>query len=415
VFVVITQAEAEQLRDQLQAVLAEDARNTERLLARLESISRESGVGAHAAALLILTRLAFEEQDARRHWQAILSHRDEISRAVGRDIGVRVAVLDYFMNFNRKAVEPALIDLELQSAVAGADQTDGLTGMRSDRAFRAELQMELRRAKRYGLQVALILMDLDDFTALNERLGSLICDRLLRELAIVLHNSSRDIDVVARPGEDEISVLLPETDRNGGLLVAERYRRQAERFFASRESGGKPVELTLSAGVACYPDDASTPEELLQRAAQALYQAKATGKNTVQPYLPERRRYLRFDLEPGRFEVEVLEPTHLSGAARNLSRNGILFASPEALEVGEEIEIRLSATDGEADALPLRMRGRVVRLEELPLVAGGSAADPAVDDRYEIGVAFSLDWADGTEDLLQFLERAQARRAGQRP
>lgn len=84
---MITREEAEGLRDRLLAVLEEDAHNTQRLVARLDAIGRESGVGAHAALLLILTHLSFEEEEARRHWEAILRHREELSTALARDAG----------------------------------------------------------------------------------------------------------------------------------------------------------------------------------------------------------------------------------------------------------------------------------------------------------------------------------------
>jgi len=207
--------------------------------------------------------------------------------------------------------------------------------------------------------------------------------------------------------------LLPETDRNGALLVAERYRGGLQRFFASREVAGNSVSLTVSGGVASYPDDATTGERLLELAAQALYQAKASGRNAVHPYRPERRRYLRFELEPGLFEIEVLAPPqHPATAMRNLSRNGILFVSPERLEIGEPIEIRLAQEHG-STAASVRLRGTVVRLEELPLPVEAEADEELpVADRYEIGVALDLDWGASDENLLGFLERVQTRRLG---
>ena len=411
--------EAGRIRDQLLELLAEDAHNTQRLMARLDSITRESGIGAHAALLLILTHLAFEEHEARRHWTQILEHHRGLSEALGRDAGVRVALLDYFMNVNRKLTRPTLIDLQLLDSAAERANEDTLTGLATDRAFHRELQHELRRARRYRQKAAVVLFDLDGFAETNDRLGPLVADRLLREAAILLSNKIRDIDVAARPGEDELALLLPETDRNGALLVAERFRAELESFFRRRESAGGPVHLTVSAGVACFPEDALTPELLLERAARALYQAKAMGKNTVQLFHPERRRYLRFELEPGRFEVEVLAPAnHASGRLRNLSRNGILFASPEALQVGEEIEIRVADGADDAASRPLRIRGRVVRLEELPLSDGTDDAGPeeeTAEDRFEIGVAFDLAWGEGIDDLLDFLERVQSRVAGSQP
>ncbi len=415
---MITREDADNLRDQLLALLAEDAHNTQRLLARLEAITRESGIGAHAALLLILTQLAFEEAEARRHWEAILAHGHQLARNLGREPGIRVAVLDYFMNINRRLVQPTLIELQMRESGFPEQDVDRTTGLATDRRFRSVLQNELRRARRYEQKTSLVLVDVDHFAAINERFDPLVGDRLLRELAILLNNNIRDIDLAARPGEDEMAMLLPETGRNGALLVAERFRREVEAYFSGRESGERIVGMTISAGVACYPDDATTPETLLERAAQALYQAKASGRNAIQLYQPERRRYLRFELEPGRFEVEVLTPVDHSAHLKNLSRNGILFTSPESLDVGERIEIRLAEVEDEPGKA-WRIRGTVVRLEQLPTdgttVSEVSDEDDVDDepDRYEIGVALDLDWAAGSDDLLDFLEHAQSHSLGE--
>ena len=413
---MITRDDADHIRADLLAVLAEDAHNTDRLLSRLDGITRESGIGAHAALLLILTHLAFEENQAREHWQAVLDHRRELSRRLEREVHVRTALLDYFLNVNRRLVRPTLVDLEMyESGAADADR-DPLTGLVSDRRFRTGVQKELRRARRYEGRTSIIVLDVDEFAALNVRCGRLVGDILLRELAILLTNNVRDIDLASRPGEDKMAVLLPETDRNGALLVAERFRLEVAEQFAKREVAGEPVGLTISAGVACYPDDATSALGLLESASQALYGAKAAGRNAVHPYHPERRRYLRFDLEPGRFEVEVLGPPDRSpGNLRNLSRNGILFTCPELLEVGEQIEIRLADSAESREERTLRIRGRVVRLEELPVPEPVGPRGELQEDRYEIGVAFDLDWKDGTDDLLEFLEQAQTGRIGRRP
>jgi len=409
---VITNDEASRLRAQLLDVLAEDAHNTQRLVERLEAIGCESGVGAHSALLLILTHLAFEEQEARRHWKAIVAHHAEMSAAMGRDAGIRVAVLDYFVNVNRQLVQPTMIDIAMLEA-SGLDATrDRVTGLATDRSLRTALQRELRRARRYRQKASVVVFDLDDFAEVNRRVGPLVGDRLLREAAILLANNIRDIDLAARPGEDEFALLLPETGRNAALLVADRYRREVETFFASRAAAGTPVGLTVSAGIAGYPDDATTPDALLRHAAQGLYESKASGKNTIQLFRPEQRCFLRFELEPGRFVIQLLgsgEPT--SGRLRNYSRNGILFVSPESLEIGERIEIR-AADPAAGDVLDTR--ARVVRIEELPeplVVPGRHEGEPVEPDRFEIGVAIEDDGSGGADALVRFLERAQGRRA----
>ena len=395
---MITREEAAHLKEQLLQLLAEDAANTERLLERLDAITRESGIGAHAALLLILTQLAFDEDKARAHWESILAHRHALSLSLGRDAGLRVAVLDYFTNINRRLASPTLIDLEIEEQGTGGDR-DALTGLAGQRAFHVALQGELRRARRYAHPLAVALFDLDGFGEANARVGRLVADRLLRETAMLLGNKIRDIDLACRPGEDELAILLPQTDRNGAFLVAERFRREVEIHFSRREAGGQPAGLTVSGGVAAYPEDGPDAEPLLAHAARALYQAKSSGKNVVLVHSPERRRFLRFDLHTRRCEIEVLAPRDSGpGRVHNLSRSGLLFASPEPIEVGEDVEIRFMSGGGEdAPHRVQTVRGRVVRLEEVPSGEG---------DRFEVGVAFDLGAGSGEQDLLDFLESA---------
>jgi len=283
---LITRSEADGLREPLLAVLAENEHHPARLLARLDAITSESGIGARAALLLILTRLAFDEKGAARHWEALLAHREQMSRRLGRDAGVRVAVLDYFLNVDRSLVHPTLIDLVNIDSVEREAGIDPLTGLASGRRFRAALPAELRRANRYDQRVSVVVIDVDDFARANATHGRPVGDRMLGELATLLDETVRDIDLAARLGEDEMVLLLPETDRDGALLVAERYRGRVESHFAAGQSAGVQVGLTVSSGVACYPDDAATPEALLEAAAQGLYHAKAAGRNRVQPSSP---------------------------------------------------------------------------------------------------------------------------------
>lgn len=403
---MITREDVERLRARLREVLREDSHNAERVLARLGSLAHEAGIGPHAAVLLALTRSSFEEAEARSHWEVIVERRRSMSKSLGRDVGLRVAALDYFAERNRQATEPARIDLEMLLEWTRSDGDDPRTGLAGDRMLRSFLAGELRRARRYRQSVAVVAFDLDNFAAAARDVGPLVADRLLRECAIIISNQIRDIDLAARPGEDEFALVLPQTGRTAGLLVAERVRRGIEAHFSRREAGGQVVGLTASGGVAAYPEDATAPEDVLSCAAQALYGAKAGGKNAVLAFHPERRRFLRFDLEPGRFEVEVLRPGATGGPAGNVSRNGIVFASPEALDVGEEIEIRLLDRGEDEAVRPLRARGRVVRLEELP----ADASPPS--ERYEIGVAFQAPDGEGGIDPGEFLERALARGPG---
>ena len=131
--------------------------------------------------------------------------------------------------------------------------------------------------------------------------------------------------------------------------------------------------------------------------------AKASGRNSIQAYRPERRRYLRFDLAAERCEVEVLAPRDFPARpAINLSRAGLLLTVPEPIGVGEEVELRLVVREtGPASAMNLR--GRVVRLEEIS-PEGRGLEGLRSDDRYEVGVAFEP-MPSGDVDPIEILAR----------
>lgn len=397
---MITPQEAAQYKDELLAVLREDAHNEERILKRLDQIRTQGGVQAHAALLLILTQLSFEESEARRHWEAILEHRRVIARALQREVGLRVAILDYFLNVNRQLSGPRSIDLLLTERQEASALVDRATGLWTARQFLSSLQKETRRAKRYGLELCVLYVDLDDFREVNERHGDLVGGILLREVAILLKNKIRDIDIAARVAGEEFGLILPETERIGGYLVAERIRREMERHFLRRDIDGRPIALTVTIGVAKYPEDATTADRLVQRAEEAMHQAKARGGNTIGVYYQERRNFIRFDLARGSVRVRIApaaqEPAPQApgrgSEPLNISRSGLLFESDIPFAMGVPIVV---ACENAREGGRLTLRARVVRIEEL----GGTPP------RYEVGAAFSLEWEHQEAQLEQFLRR----------
>jgi diguanylate cyclase (GGDEF)-like protein len=173
----------------------------------------------------------------------------------------------------------ALENARLHGIVERQALVDGLTGLANRRQAEDALESELSRAQRFGGPLAFVLADLDDFKRVNDRYGHPSGDIVLREFADVLRDSVRDIDVAARWGGEEFSLLLPGTDMAGAAHVAERIRRA----FAARlilTTDGLPVRITASFGVAAYPI-ASSEEALVAAADAALYEAKRSGKDTV--------------------------------------------------------------------------------------------------------------------------------------
>ena len=396
---MITANEVERVKGELLALLDEDTHNEERILHRLSQIHAETGIQIHAALLLILTRLQMEEEEARVHWNAILQHRINLITRIGREVSLRVAVLDYFLNVNRKLTRPRIIELEVLEEAEKSSAQDSLTGLYNQRYFRSALQKELRRSKRYELDLSLLYMDLDDFREINERYGDLVGDILLKEVAILIKNKIRDIDVAARHSGEEFVLLLPETERMGAYLVAERIRHEIERHFVRRDVDGKPIRMTLSVGIAKYPEDSTVGERLIGRAEEALYQSKARGPNGVAVYYRERRNFIRFDPERRGLKIEVepgKDPASPEGfsATRNISRSGLLMETERAYAMGEEVRIRCQDPAG---PVMLTLRGRVVRVEELDGIGKPG--------RYDVGIAFLLEWEHQEAEITEFLHR----------
>jgi diguanylate cyclase (GGDEF)-like protein len=173
----------------------------------------------------------------------------------------------------------ALDNARLHRLVERQAVTDGLTELPNRRQFEQALAAEINRGERFGGMLALVLADLDNFKQVNDRYGHQAGDEVLRRFADVLRETVRDVDVPARYGGEEFAVLLPQTDMEGAERLAERLRQAvAERPMTTRP--GALVACTASFGVASFPES-STPAALFAAADEALYRAKAAGKNRV--------------------------------------------------------------------------------------------------------------------------------------
>ncbi len=158
--------------------------------------------------------------------------------------------------------------------------TDALTGCQNRRALLEAVEREVDRARRYNLVLAILMIDIDHFKRINDTLGHLVGDIVLRQLGEMLRRDARSVDAVARYGGEEFVVLLPETAAHGAMIFADRMRQRIQNF--SFGDPARQVKLTVSVGVACFPDPAvDTPESFIALADAALYRAKAAGRNVV--------------------------------------------------------------------------------------------------------------------------------------
>jgi len=159
--------------------------------------------------------------------------------------------------------------------------TDALTGIMNRRALNDALDSELDRARRYSLAVSILLADIDRFKQINDTRGHIAGDSVLRQMGELLRREARSVDVVARYGGEEFVVVMPETALHGAAIFAERIRRRVmARDFA--DPGEDPVHLTVSIGLASFPDErVHSADAFIALADQALYRAKNEGRNLV--------------------------------------------------------------------------------------------------------------------------------------
>jgi diguanylate cyclase (GGDEF)-like protein len=162
----------------------------------------------------------------------------------------------------------------LVDRLAGTARTDPLTGLRNRRAYDELMCLEIARAERSGQPLALVLGDLDNFKTVNDRFGHPAGDEVLQRVAAVLQHGERRIDAAVRLGGEEFALVLPNTDSEGGYLVAERMRHGIRSAFVADE-----VPVTMSFGVASYPDHANDAADLFEAADRALLTAKKTGRD----------------------------------------------------------------------------------------------------------------------------------------
>jgi two-component system, cell cycle response regulator len=178
--------------------------------------------------------------------------------------------------------------------------TDPLTGLSNYRYLRESLRREVERASRFGRTLAVLALDLDRFKEINDSHGHAAGDAVLAEFARRLRAEIREVDFAFRQGGEEFVVLLPETDSTGGAVVAERLGaavRRAPVLVVSAASDGPPkrIPVTVSIGIAVYPEHGTTGAAVLEAADDALYGAKANGRDT-------------FHVAPSRVHLEDAQP-----------------------------------------------------------------------------------------------------------
>jgi diguanylate cyclase (GGDEF)-like protein len=259
------------------------AHDTERSPEQQELLDRErSKRGSFYSDLIFsLCNIRYEEHEARLLWVNLLAHKTEMSDRLGRNVGIRVAALDYFKNIVGMLDEVKIVGGAEFVETERLAVTDGLTGLFNHRYFQDRLERGITRARELGKALTLLMIDIDYFKQYNDLNGHIAGDVALREMAAILRKWVKREDTVARYGGEEFAVVLFSTDGAGGERVAERLRREVELVEFPNEQVLPGGQLTISIGLADFPVESEDRAGLIARADKALYVAKRTGRNRV--------------------------------------------------------------------------------------------------------------------------------------
>lgn len=359
------------------------------LIPALQLLLAEQGQEVYPLLFNILVNLDLAPAEAKDNWERIIDHWEGMCGVLKRRISLRTAICDYFCSINKVLHNPKLIELQLFEQIDTLSKYDNLTNLFNRHYFDDVLSRELARASRHKTPLSLLLIDLDDFKQINDVHGHLVGDRMLRHIARIILQEKRTEDIAARLGGDELAIILPETEKNSVLMIAERIQHRVA--TTPLIDNGQAIPLTLSGGVASFPQDGTTVQELLGKTDNALYHAKATGKNTTSVYAEDRRRYQRMNFGKP-LNLEVLGPKPLAtmpARGKNLSAGGLLLASKTALDLGAKIQLSVPLDQRQ----PLLVTGRVLRVAT------------HAPESYDIGIAFLPARQQAAEGLATFIHQ----------
>ncbi|RKY34127.1 MAG: hypothetical protein DRP78_07000, partial [Candidatus Omnitrophota bacterium] len=159
--------------------------------------------------------------------------------------------------------------------------TDRLTNLWNYGYFQHQLTEEVKRANRFNRPLSLLMLDIDLFKNFNDKLGHIAGDKVLKEISLILKKTCREVDLIARYGGEEFAIILPETYKEKAYSLAERIRKTVANNYFHYTKTTPAKRITISIGVASFPQDASNKEELILFADKSLYAAKNTGRNRV--------------------------------------------------------------------------------------------------------------------------------------
>ena len=361
------------LRESIIGFMKNYGEDEEKFLQELEQIAQSEGDSIFPVLLNIFTQLDFSQGEAKVIWEGILKHRKEMSNSFKRQVNLLTAICDYFLTIKKSFNYPKVVELKVFEEANHFSKCDSLTGLYNRGYFEETLGGEISRARRYDTEFSILFLDLDDFKQVNDTMGHLAGDYVLKKVANLIINEKREEDVVARYGGEELVIILPETNKVNTIIKAERIRKKIQEMPLVFD--GKKIKISVSGGIATFPQDAMEANKLIQCADQALYRAKGEGKNRICLFSIDKRQYVRIDFA-GEIKVQRLGKwvgqSQVFARSKDLSLSGILFESENPMEIGTKIQLAVPIPSKDN---PIILVGTVARVE-------------IFEGHYDIGVSF---------------------------
>ncbi len=242
----------------------------------LEKQKSERKETFYSDLIYTITHQRKPENEARLIWGDLLQHKKELSEKLKRNVGIRVAALDYFQNITKDLGDVKIIEDSEYIQTERLAVTDGLTNLFNHRFFHDTVEKLVRKKK----QFTVFLFDIDDFKKYNDKYGHIAGDIALREFGLIINNTIRKLDLGFRYGGEEFAVIFSNTGKDNAPVCAERIRTQINSKIFPND-----VHLSISGGIAFFPEEASSRKHVIKHvidlADKRLYKAKDAGKNRI--------------------------------------------------------------------------------------------------------------------------------------
>lgn len=325
------------------------------------------------------------------HWEKCQQHHKDLTQILNRKVALVTTLCDYLQNSTDLLPHPCLIDASTFKNLIDETIHDQLTGLYNRTYFDEAFIQQTALAKRFQQDLSILFLDLDNFKNINDTYGHLAGDVVLKEVAAIIATEKRESDIAARFGGEEFVLILAYTDNLSAFTFAERLREKIAAIEINH--AGNRISVTTSGGIASYPMNTVSPQELLEMADSAVYLAKGAGRNRISQYKKEKRRYVRVSIsQPIRVKELDFENSNIyNGTSKNICVGGILFENSGPLELGTLIKIQVSV---QSSADPVFLIGNVVRVEQFD------------DGKYDIGVTTSFKELDkiATNEVVEILK-----------